>query len=214
MPPSDPSFPAVDRVVRKYEFDSARAAAQLQEAGWVRSSDGIARNAAGESLDIPMQNQPNDFDQQEALVVANNWKSVGITSDIHRLSSPETRDNELRSTYAGVSYGRRAFTLDDMIWTRAQVPRPDNRWTGQNRSGYVNPNLEDLWSRALGTIDRTEREGLLIQALQVMTADAVVSLTHQQPGVIAYNADAVGPEMPDDAVAVGPLWNISEWRWK
>jgi hypothetical protein len=47
-----------------------------------------------------------------------------------------------------------------------------------------------------------------------MTADAVVSLTHQQPGVIAYNADAVGPEMPDDAVAVGPLWNISEWRWK
>ena len=212
MPPSDPSFPAADRVVRKYQFDPARATALLQEAGWTRSSDGIARNPAGDPLDIPMQNQPNDVDQQEGLVVANNWKAVGINSDVHRLSPQETRDAELRSTFAGVSYGRRAFTLDDMIWMSAQVPRPENRWAGQNRAGYVNPVLEELWPKALGTLDQKEREGLLIQALQTMMDDAVVTLTHQQPSVIAYNANAVGPEMPDDGVAVGALWNVWEWR--
>src|SRR5581483_5032737 len=175
--PSDPSFPDVDRAVGKYEFDPTRAAAMLQDAGWTRSGDGVARNARGESLDIPMQNQPHDFDQQEALVLAANWKSIGINSDIHRLSTQETRDNELRATYAGVSYGRRAFTLDDMIWMASQVPTPENRWTGQNRGSYVNPQLEDLWTRAMGTIDRGARTALLIQALQVMMDDAVVSLT-------------------------------------
>src|SRR5439155_20929612 len=102
-----------------------------------------------------------DFDQQEALVVASNWKAVGINSEIHRLSTQETRDAELRSTFPGVSYGRRAFTLDDMVWMSAQVPRPDNRWAGQNRPGYVNPTLEELWTKALGTIDAKEREGPL-----------------------------------------------------
>jgi peptide/nickel transport system substrate-binding protein len=214
MPPSDPAFPEVDRAVMKYEFDPARATALLQEAGWTKAGDSPARNSRGESLDIPMQNQPNDFDQQEALVVAANWKTIGINSDIHRLSAQETRDNELRTTFAGISYGRRAFTLDDMIWTSSQIPMPENRWTGQNRGSYSNPELESLWTRALGTIDRNARTGLLIQALQIMMDDAVVSLTHQQPSVMAYNANAMGPEMPDDAVAVGALWNVGQWRWK
>lgn len=208
LPPSDPSFAEADRVVQTYAYDPARASALLGQAGWVRVGDGIARNPAGEPLDIPMQNQPNDFDQQEALVVASNWKAVGINSDIHRLSPQELRDSELRSTFAGVSYGRRAFTLEDMVWTSAQVPRPENRWAGQNRSGYVNPVLEERWARVLGTIDRKEREGLLFPALQIMMDDAVVTLTHQQPQVMASNRDVVGPELPDDAVAAGSLWNL------
>ncbi len=213
LPPSDPAFPAADRVVPKYEYDPTHAAALLIEAGWTKGGDGIARNAAGESLDIPMQNQPNDFDQQEALVVADNWKSVGITSEVRRLAPQELRDNQLRSTYAGVAYSRRAFTLEDMVWISAQVPRPENRWAGQNRNGYVNPTLEELWLKALGTIDQQEREGLLIQALQSMMDDAVVTLTHMQPGVMAYNGRAAGLEMPDDALAAGPMWNVGEWRW-
>jgi peptide/nickel transport system substrate-binding protein len=214
LPQSDPSFPAIDRVVRKYEYDPARAEALLRDAGWVRSGDGIARNAVGESLDLPMQNQPNDIDQQEGLVVVNTWKAVGINSEVHRLSAQEIRDNELRATFPSVSYGRRAFTLEDMVWISTQVPRADNRWTGQNRPGYVNPALEELWTRVLGTIDRGEREGLLVQALQMMMDDAVVTLTHLQPGVMASSAGVVGPELPDDAVAAGALWNVGQWQWK
>ncbi len=213
LPPSDPSFAAADRVVPKYDFDPARAAAMLTEAGWTKGADGIARNPVGEPLDIPMQNQPNDFDQQEALVVADNWKGAGINSEVRRLSPQELRDNQLRSTYAGVAYSRRAFTLEDMVWISPQIPRAENRWAGQNRNGYQNQTLEDTWLRALGTIDQKEREGLLIQALQSMMDDAVVTLTHMQPGVMAYNGRAVGPEMPDDALAAGPLWNVGEWRW-
>jgi len=214
LPPSDPAFPAADREVQKYAYDPARAAALLQEAGWVKGSDGVARNAAGEALEIPMQNQPSDFDEQEGLVVASDWKAAGITSDVHRLATQELTDNQLRVTFAGVSYGRRAFTLDDMIWTSTQVPTPENRWTGQNRSGYVNPDLESLWGKALGAIDPTERQASLIQALQIEMSDAVVSLTHVQPNVMATSAGLAGPAMPDGAVAAGALWNVWQWHWQ
>jgi peptide/nickel transport system substrate-binding protein len=214
LPPSDPSFPAIDRVIRRYDYDPARAEALLRDAGWVKGGDGITRSAAGEALELPIQNQPNDYDQQEALVVVNNWKAVGITSEVHRLSPQETRDNELRATFPAVSYGRRAFTLEDMVWVSTQVPRADNRWTGQNRPGYVNPALEELWMKVLGTIDRRERDGLLVQALQLMMDDAVVTLTHLQPGVMASSADIAGPELPDLAVAAGALWNVGQWQLK
>ena len=42
--------------------------------------------------------------------------------------------------------------------------------------------------------------------------DAVMTLTHIQPGVMAYPSDLQGPELPDAAVAVGALWNV--WGWK
>jgi peptide/nickel transport system substrate-binding protein len=214
LPPSDPSFPAIDRVIKRYDYDPARAEALLREAGWAKAGDGIARNSAGEALDLPIQNQPNEFDQQEALVVVDNWKAVGIASEVHRLSRQEIRDNELRATFPSVSYGRRAFTLEDMVWVSTQVPRADNRWTGQNRPGYVNPALEELWMKVLGSIDRREREGLLVTALQLMMDDAVVTLTHLQPGVMASSTDIVGPELPDLAVAAGALWNVGQWKWK
>ena len=49
---SDPAFPAVDAAVTKYEFDLARSAALLQEAGWTRGTDGMMHNAAGELLTL------------------------------------------------------------------------------------------------------------------------------------------------------------------
>ena len=61
---------------------------------------------------------------------------------------------------------------------------------------------------------RIQDGSLDLHAFHDMSDDAVVSLTHQQPSVMAFNADAVGPQMPDDAVAVGPLWNVGRWRWK
>jgi peptide/nickel transport system substrate-binding protein len=212
MPPSDPSFAEADRVVRKYAYDPSRSAALLQEAGWVRSPDGLARNAAGEPLEITIQNQPNDVDQQEALVIADNWKGVGITSEVQRLTTQAIRDGELRSKFAGVDYGRRALTLDDMVWTSQQITRPENRWSGQNYSGYSNPVVEQSWKAALGSVDPNERHRLLIQALQVMMDDASMTLTHIQPGVMAFPASLRGPELPDAAVAAGAMWNL--WQWE
>lgn len=213
VPPIDPAFLAVNRAVPGYEYDPRRAEAVLREAGWVKGADGRARNAAGEVLSIPMMNHPSETAQLDAAVVVDNWRVVGITSEIYRLSQHEIRDNELRSKFPAVQYSIRGLTLDNMVWTAPQVSRPEARWSGQNRTGYVNPTLDDLWSRVLGSVDPKERESWLIEAAKVMIDDAMVVLTHVTPDVIAYTAELVGPvEGPVNYTS--RIFNIWEYRWR
>jgi peptide/nickel transport system substrate-binding protein len=213
LPPIDPLYPAVDRAVPKYEYDPRRAEALLREAGWAKGPDGRARDASGQALSIPMQVLPGELEGMEAAVVVDNWKSAGITSEFRQLSPQEWRDNELRTKFRGVAYNRRGFTLESMVWIEENLSRPERRWSGQNRSGYVNPRLDDLWARVLGAIDPKERERWLIEALTVMMEDAMVVLTHAQPDVMAHTPDLTGPA-PPAAVYSSRIWNVWEWRWK
>jgi peptide/nickel transport system substrate-binding protein len=213
LSPLDPSYRAVDQAVAKYEYSPTRAEALLREAGWTRGADGVARNTAGEALYIPIMNQPTEADQIEAAVVVDNWKGVGINSDTYRLSQAEIRDNELRSKFPGMSYGRRNLSLENMVWTERQVSRAEARWSGQNRPGYVNRTLDEMWANVLGSTDQKEREGWLVQALKIMQDDAMVTLTHLNADVMAYSAGIVGPQ-EQAVVNTSRIWNVWEWRWK
>ncbi len=210
---SNPAFPAVDRAVTKYEYNPQRAMALLQEAGWVRGGDGLARSAAGEALSLPVLAQTGDVENQESAVLIDNWKAVGIMSDLIQLTPQLSRDTEFRSKYPAMAYNRRGFGLEDMVWTRDNVTLPARRWAGNNRNGYVNPVLDDLWRRALGTVDAKEREPLLVEALKVMTEDAVVTPIILQPRAVAYRNGLTGPREPwvDEGAIV---WNIWEWRFE
>lgn len=207
----DPAFPAVDRSATKYAYNAERAAALLRDAGWVKGTDGVARNPAGEVLSLPILNSAIEV-ETEAAVVADYWKAVGGVAEILRLGRAQQADGEFRSKFQAVSYGRRPLGYDTMEWTAVNIPTAENRWTGQNFSGYVNPKLELLWPKVLATIDARQREEVLVEALQAMTADAVVDPTHLQPRSMVYRAGLAGPR--EAWVGEGALvWNVWEWRW-
>jgi peptide/nickel transport system substrate-binding protein len=210
--PNDPAFPAVDRAITKYEFDPQRAEALLAEAGWTKGSDGIARNAAGEPLHLHLLNQSGEIDQLEAAVVLNYWKTIGITSEIQVLSRAQQGDGEFRAKFPAVSYNRITIDYEAFPWLRSKIATPENRWVGTNRIGYVNPVVDESWTKALGTISDHEREPLIVEALRAMTADAVVSVTHLQPRPVAYRAGLTGPRetwVGESAL----IWNSWEWTW-
>jgi peptide/nickel transport system substrate-binding protein len=212
LPLEDPAYAAVDRAVTRYEYDPRRSETLLRDGGWSKGGDGIARNASGDTLHMPLLNESQDIDQLEAAVVGDYWKAIGITSEIHRVTRQQQGDGEFRSKFAAVSYSRRTLEYETMGWTRAGVSRPENRWLGISRSGYTNPVLDENWTRALGTIDARQREPLFVEALKAMTADAVVTPTHLQPRVMAHKSDLVG--MRDNSQNGGALvWNIWEWHW-
>ncbi len=213
LAPSDPAFPAVDRAITKYAYDPARAEALLGEAGWTKSADGIARNAEGHLLTVPMLNGAAEMDQLEAAAVVNQWKAVGVASEIHPLTRSQQRDGEYRSKFPAVAYNRRGIAYDDMVWLSSRLSGPDNRWSGANRSGYVNATLDRLWPRVTATIDPKEREGILVEALRAMTADAAVTPTHLQPQAMAYRAGLTGPKQPWVGESA-QIWNPWEWRWR
>jgi peptide/nickel transport system substrate-binding protein len=209
---SNPAFAAVDRTATKYEYNPQRARALLAEAGWPVGGDGIARNAAGQPLNMEFLAIIGDVENQETSVVMDNWKAVGINSEMIRLTSALTSDNEFRSKFSAVAYTRRGFGMDAMEWVTANISTPERRWAGNNRIGYSNPQLDDLWTRALGTVDPREREPLLVEGIKLMTEDAVVTPTHLQPRAVAYRHGLTGPREPwVDERSI--IWNIWEWRW-
>jgi peptide/nickel transport system substrate-binding protein len=213
LAPNDPAYPAVDAVVTKYSYDPKRAEALLQEAGWTKGPDGIARNAAGDPLYLPMINQPAAVDQIEAAIVQSNWKDVGITSEVHRLSPQEHRDNQLRSKFRAVAYTQRGMQLEKMVWTSDAFSTAENRWSGQNRIGYSNPRLDAAWAKVVSTTDPKQRQAFLIEGIGIMEDDAMVTLTHLKAEAFALRKGLVGPTMPT-VVDTSRIWNIWAWHWK
>src|SRR5262249_54277365 len=145
----------------------------------------LVHNAAGQAIHWPILNESGEIEQLEAAAVADQLKAVGITSEIRRMTFAEQRDGEFRSKFPAVAYNRRNMDYDGMVWVKERVSLPENRWAGSNRSGYVNPTVDELWPRMMGTIDRAQREALLIEAVQAISLDAVIVPTHFQVDAMA-----------------------------
>jgi len=209
----DAAYRAVDRAVPKYEYDLGRARALLGEAGWIRGSEGQFRDTRGETLDVPLVSQNEDIDQQQATIVADNWKTLGVNPEVRVMSVGQQRDNEFRTKVAAVAYNNRPMGYDTMVWLNTQVTTPENRWRGNNYSGYFNPVLEELWPKVLATVDARARETLIVEALGAMTTDAIINPLHYRPRAMAYRMGLVGPQQPWVGEAA-LIWNSWEWQWK
>src|SRR5687768_14476645 len=210
--PADPSFAAVDREITKYPYDLNRAQALLQEAGWQRGGDGTLRNAAGTTLNMHVLAHAGRVEEQETEIIASAWRSLGMPLDISWLTAAQMSDGEYRSKFPAVTYDRRTLGYESMGWTSDLLSGPENRWRLQNRNGYMNPRLDDLWRRVMTTVPFQERERYLIDAMKVMTSDAVVTPTHLQPRVMAYPARFSGIKEPP--TPAGYIINPWEWRWQ
>jgi peptide/nickel transport system substrate-binding protein len=209
----DLAFPAVDRTAHKYDYDPRRASALLQEAGYTRGPDGLLRDAAGRMLSMPLTAQFTDIEQKQATVVADNWRVLGVSPEMKVMALAQQRDREFRSKIPGVGFQNRTMRYDNMVWTSDQMTTAENRWRGSNYTGYVNPILDELWPKVLGTPDPKEREAILVEALRVMTEDAFVNVTHVEPAPVAYRTGLSGPRQPWSEVGAF-VWNIWEWHWK
>jgi len=212
--PEDPAYPAADRAVVKYDYDPGRATALLREAGWTRQPDGAVRNPAGQGIHWPILNESGEFEQLEAAVLGDQLKAIGITTEIRRMTFAEQRDGEFRSKFPALAYNRRNMDYDGMVWVKDRLSLPENRWAGSNRSGYVNPVVDDLWPKMIGTVDRAQREALLIEAVQAIAQDAVIVPTHFQVDAMAYADGLTGIREPALGTPGGSVWNTWEWRWR
>ncbi len=139
-----------------YPYDPEAAAALLDEAGWSEIKSGVRHNAAGEPLQITLMttagNRTRELVQQ---VLQAGWKEVGIDVEIR---------NEPARVFFGETTSKRRFTgLALFAWLSSpesvplttlhssQIPSEENAWTGQNYTGYNNPEMDRL-------IDSIERE--------------------------------------------------------
>ena len=201
--------------VEHYPYDPAKAASLLDGAGWTLGAGGLRRNAAGEPLRVELMttagNRTRELIQQ---VIQGQWRKLGIETAIR---------NEPPRVFFGETTSKRRFTgLALFAWISSpenvprttlhsqEIPSAANGWSGQNFTGYRNPQMDALLDAIEVELDRDKRAALWAQ-LQQLYANELPALP------LFFRADAhIWPKWLDGVEPTGhlaptTLW-VEQWR--
>ena len=147
-----------------YRYDPAKAKALLEAAGWHAAGGGIRRNAAGQPLSFVLKTTAGDHTRELVeQVLQSEWRQIGVDIRIK---------NEPARVLFGDSLPHRDFDMAMYAWISApdSVPRsifdsteiPDaaNGYSGQNDTGFKNPEMDRLIEATETELDPAKRKAL------------------------------------------------------
>lgn len=157
-----------DDSVRPLPFDTARAADELERAGWRLGRDGIRRRQGtplGFDILVPSSSSTR---RDLATALQAMWRAVGARPSVTSVDFPIFQQRLAEGkfdSYIGA-------WLDDPStrglrdqWTRAG-------WDGLNYGHYANPAFDALFERAAAATDPASARQLYREALDTLNADA------------------------------------------
>ncbi|MCB1368308.1 MAG: peptide ABC transporter substrate-binding protein, partial [Rhodobacteraceae bacterium] len=201
--------------------DIAKANAVLDEAGWVRGSDGI-RAKDGVRLSILYQTSTNGVRQDTQALVKQWWSEIGVETELKNIaagvffggdqSSPDT----FQKFYADIEMYTNLFNGTDAEaymnnWTCGEIPSPANNWLGANMPRYCNPAYDALAAKLAATAG-TEARGAIVREMNdmLMQEGAMIALIWR--GSVAAHSNTV------DGVRLNvwdtQMWNVADWTRK
>jgi peptide/nickel transport system substrate-binding protein len=213
LAPNDAAFPAADRVIAKYPFDRTRALALLRDAAWVRGGDGMLRSGGGEAFDLEVRTTEGRQNTNEAQILADFWRQIGIATTIEIIPIAKQNDQEYRAKFPGISGSSTSIAPDWMEkWQSDRAASEENRWRGANRGAYARPELDRLYREYITMIDPARRQETLVQMVKFASEDVTYL-------PLFYNVDAhairnglkgLVPRWPGQS---GMAFNAHEWYW-
>jgi peptide/nickel transport system substrate-binding protein len=215
---SEPFFPDVDRAIVKYPYDPRRTAQLMNEAGLVKDRDGIFVNAAGQRLTLSHQTLAGPHFERMQLIQADTWQRAGIAAEPSILSNALVRAvGEHRHNFPGIS--TRGGGRIERNWITAEIGSAENRWGGENRSGWSNPEYDCLYEAFLTTLDRGERTRQFVQMQRLISEQLPTYFTHFAAGATMWVADLKGPSPTPLSAGTGTFtrggseaFHLWEWR--
>jgi len=203
-----------------YEFNLDKAAALLDEAGWVRpNGDGI-RTKNGAKLSVLFQTSANPVRQQTQAIVKKALESIGVDVRLTFFDSSvffDTDPNNVNNRhhfYADMQMyatGNRSPDPDAYMksWTCAEIAQKANNWTGLNKERWCDPAYDALYQQSTQETDPEQRRQLFIQMNDMLVNDQVVIPLVRQADISGVSNTLEGVTLtPWDA----DLWNIKDWR--
>ncbi len=200
---------AVDQAIAKYPFDVRRTEQLMREAGFTRSgSEPYAGPEGRFSLEAKTNAAADNTAEQSVL--ASGWRDAGFDISEAVLPAALAQDAQARATFPGVYTFNTNIGEPSVIGhTTAQIPSAENRWRGNNRGGWSNPEYDRLSDAYSTTLDSAERERQLVQMMRIFSDElpAISLFFRTQPWAFAsalHGLEVVAPE-------ANMAWNIHEW---
>jgi ABC-type transport system substrate-binding protein len=142
------------------------------------------------------------------------WKRIGING-IADIRAARAIDREVRATRPGLTLNAGSFNLVEprrlQQWFHGnETPTAQNNYRGNNRSRYVNAELNGLIDRFFATLPRQERLELMKQIAHHMTDNAVLFASYHivYPALINNRVSGVTPRTGFSQTWNNHLWDI------
>ena len=201
------------------EQDIAGANALLDEAGWVRGSDGV-RAKDGVRLSILYQTSTNAVRQDFQALIKQWWTEIGVETDLRNISasvffgsdagSPDT----FQKFFADVEMYANTFSGTDpepymAQWACDEAPRPETQWQGNNMPRFCSEEYDAMVEELAGTKDPAARAEL-VKAMNDMLMQNYIMLPLVDRGRISAHSNTLGGVRLN--VWDSEIWNIADWH--
>jgi peptide/nickel transport system substrate-binding protein len=212
-PPTKPYYPDIDRVIAKYPYDPSRTRQLLSEAGIVRSAGGAFAGPAGEPFKVEVATDGGATNERENSIFVDSLKRAGVDASSRVVPVAQLRDTQARALLPGLSTGGMPQNRLDQF-TSANIPRPENRWQGNNRGGWSSAEYDRLWQLYSTTITPSDRLPLIAQMEKLFTEE-VAAIPHFYSVVATGHVAALtGPVAPMTPDAGRGILNVHRWEWR
>jgi peptide/nickel transport system substrate-binding protein len=210
--PLQPYYRDVDRAITKYPMDARRAEQLMIEAGFAKDSGGTFASASGERFQPPIWVTSGPLFERQVQIMVDTWQRAGIDAQPYVIPVAETRDNSTRVLFPGMlSHGISTNERQGLeTLTSIQIPTATNRWRGANRPGWSNAEYDRLWDAFNTTLDRSERNRLVVQMAQVLADQLPYIPLFYNLSVQSWVSNLKGPTKGTPETL--PYWNIHEWE--
>ena len=167
--------------VKKYEYDLAKAAALLSEAGWAdEDKDGILEKDGNKLRFELLTNQGNTTRSQIAEVLQRSWKQIGVQADIRVIEW---------ATFINEYINKGKFSAIVMGWNIIQDPDIFDVWSSSKCGGnglnficFQNDEVDKLLLAGQGSYDPTVRKAAYDRLQEI--------LAEEQPYTFLYVPDS------------------------
>lgn len=211
--PSFARYRQVEDTITRYPYDARRAAGLLEELGWRRGPDGVLQKD-GQRFALTIRDVEGG--EKLPLMVADQWKPLGIAASYEHQSHAQMQDRQARATFTGFLFTNNGIDIKSVVRRIAldNIPTGDNRWTGTNRGGYSSPRWDELGNRMLVTLDERTRLDLERQMLQLYTSELpllpLLYTLDELPVAGGLTGPAPNTGVPANSTIMR-TWNIHEW---
>jgi peptide/nickel transport system substrate-binding protein len=206
--PGTKEFDATKDSIVHYEYDPRRALQIMQELGYTRGSDGLLRDAGGQTIPMEVRSYAQrDIHQKTLFPLVDFWKQIGIAAEPVALPANRASDAQEQATFPSFLVLRQGNGLERAVALHSNLARtPERNYQGSNNGRYRNPELDGLIERFQSTIPWNER---------MQVAGQIVHHFGDQLPVLDLFYDALPIFVNNKVLNAKPTgnlaWNVHEW---
>lgn len=182
VPQSRISWSYVEEGIEPYDYDMEKAAALLEEAGWVKGADGILEKDGKKFVINFIGTSNNPVVDTIVPVIAKDWKDLGVDLKVEYLDFPTLSDRVKK------------HTVDMWFMAWGLTADPDSATEtystggGNNHYSYSNPKVDELFVQARQETDQAKRKDLYAELYKELNATLPEILVYQRSDMWAINS--------------------------